>query len=110
LIYHIAHKSEWDAQASSTAYAPSRYEGEGFIHCSETHQLEKVANKHFKGKTDLLVLELMPTRLDAETKYEQGGEEKYPHIYGTINKSAIVRTVPVRCRPDGTFGGVFAGI
>ncbi len=110
MIYHIAVKSEWDAQASSPTYAPARYASEGFIHCSEMHQLEPVANRHFNGSTNLLVLELMPTKLDAETKYEQGGEERYPHIYGPINKSAIVRTIRVKSRPDGTFAGSFAGI
>ena len=52
----------------------------------------------------------MPTRLQPETRYEQGGREKYPHIYGPINKDAIRRSVPVACNADGLFGGVFDAI
>ena len=83
---------------------------EGFIHCSEQHQLEAVASRHFKGRDDLLILELMPTKLDPETRYEQGGEEKFPHIYGRINKNAVKRTVQIRCKDDGLFEGVFDNI
>ena len=70
-------------------------------------QLEQVAGGNFRGRDDLLLLELIPTKLAPETKYEQGGEEKYPHIYGPINKEAVNRTIEVRCNADGLFDGVF---
>ena len=52
----------------------------------------------------------MPTRLEPETRYEQGGKEKFPHIYGPINKDAVSRTIEVRCNDDGLFQGVFDNI
>jgi uncharacterized protein (DUF952 family) len=107
VIYHIATKSEWDAQAGEPTYAPSRYRKDGFIHCSEQQQLEPVAAYNFRGRDDLVLLELMPTKLDPETKYEQGGREKYPHIYGPINKGAVNSTMRIRCNGDGLFEGVF---
>ena len=87
-----------------------RYREDGFIHCSELQQLERVAEYNLRGRSDLLLLEIMPTRLQPETRYEQGGREKYPHIYGPINKDAITRTVPVSCNSDGLFEGVFDAI
>ena len=110
MIYHIAIQGEWESQADSPTYAPDRYRMDGFIHCSDRHQLEGVADHNFHGRRDLVLLELMPTRLDPETRYEQGGEEKYPHIYGAINKDAINRTVRVSSGADGLFGGAFDGI
>ncbi len=110
MIYHIAIQSEWDAQADLPTYVPGRYRKDGFIHCSELQQLERVADYNLRGRSDLILLEIMPTRLQPETRYEQGGREKFPHIYGPINKDAISRTVPVTCNPDGLFGGVFDGI
>ena len=107
MIYHIAIQEEWDSQANEPTYAPERYGNDGFIHCSEQHQLEGVADYNFRGTNDLVLLELMPTRLNPETRYEQGGEEKYPHIYGPINKDAINRIVEVRSNADGLFDGVF---
>ncbi len=110
MIYHIAVGDEWESQAHLPIYAPNRYEEDGFIHCSEKHQLEPVASHHFRCRDDLVLLELMPTRLEPETKYEQGGKEKFPHIYGPINKDAVNRTIEVRCNDDGLFQGVFDNI
>lgn len=110
MIYHIAIQGEWESQADSPTYAPDRYRMDGFIHCSEQHQLQQVADRNFRDRDDLVLLELMPTKLDPETRYEQGGAEKYPHIYGPINKDAISRTVRVSSSADGLFGGAFDGI
>ena len=110
MIYHIAIVSEWESQAGRPTYVLNRYKEDGFIHCSELHQLEPVAGLHFRGRDDLVLLELMPTRLEPETRYEQGGKEKFPHIYGPINKDAVNRTMEVRCNSNGLFEGVFDGI
>ncbi len=110
MIYHIAVQSEWDAQADLPAYVRGRYRKDGFIHRSELQQLERVADYNLRGQSDLLLLEIMPTRLHPETRYEQGGREKFPHVYGPINKGAISRTVPVACNQDGLFAGVFDSI
>ena len=107
VIYHIAIRAEWESQAGAAAYAPARYEKDGFIHCSEQFQLGPVADYNFRGRDDLVLLELMPTKLEPETRYEQGGKEKYPHIYGPINKDAVSRVMDIQCNADGLFGGVF---
>lgn len=110
MIYHIAVRREWETQADRSTYAPDRYREDGFIHCSERHQLEPVAESNFRDRNDLLLLEIKPTNLEPETRYEQGGKEKYPHIYGPINKDAINRTIAIQCNDDGSFEGVFDGI
>ena len=108
MIYHIATPEEWDCQGAAGKYVPATYKEEGFIHCCDLHQLESVASRYFQGRDNLLILELIPTRLGPETRYEQSGNEKYPHIYGPINKDAINRTIRVQCNADGLFGGAFA--
>ena len=110
MIYHIAIRAEWESQAEKSTYAPNRYQKDGFIHCSEQQQLENVAERNFRGSDDLLILEIMPTNLKPETRYEQGGTEKFPHIYGLINKDAVNRTIEIRCNDDGLFEGVFDNI
>ncbi len=110
MIYHIAIKAEWESQAHEPEYAPKRYQEDGFIHCSEQHQLEVVASRHFQGRVDLLLLEIVPTRLEPETRYEQGSKEKFPHIYGRINRDAVNRTIEIQCNDNGLFEGVFDGI
>ena len=107
LIYHIATQNEWDDHASAATYAPLAHEKDGFIHCCDLHQLEPVANQYFPGRDDLVVLELVPTKLEPETRFEQSGEEKFPHVYGPINKDAINRVTRVRCNANGLFDGAF---
>ena len=107
MIYHIATQEEWDLQIDAAVYAPFAYNQERFIHCSDLHQLESVANRYFPGRDDLVILELMPTKLEPQTRYEQSGTEKYPHVYGPLNKDAINREISVQCNADGRFDGVF---
>jgi uncharacterized protein (DUF952 family) len=79
---------------------------EGFIHCSNGHQVVWVANQRFRGRTDLVLLHIDPTRLGAQVRYEnlEGGEELFPHVYGPIPVTAVVDVVRFLPAEDGTFG------
>jgi uncharacterized protein (DUF952 family) len=105
MIYHIAEKDEWSACIKKGEYIPKRYNEDGFIHCSDDGQIEKIANLMFKGKTGILLLKIDPTKLKAKTIYEspRGTDEKFPHIYGTINKDAVVKISELACSENGEF-------
>jgi uncharacterized protein (DUF952 family) len=62
---------------------------EGFIHCSEPHQVVDTANVLFRGRPDLVLLVIDPTRLDAPLRYEASKRGTFPHIYGPLNVSAV---------------------
>ena len=53
-----------------------------------------------------MLLEIDPTKLQANTTYENIGE-KHPHIYGAVDKAAVGRVTRIGCNSDGLFGGVF---
>ena len=112
LIYHIAESSDWIDHDQNDHYVPAKFAGEGFVHCASLGQLENVADRHFYGKNELFLIEIDPTCLEARTIYENldGKKEKYPHIYGVIEKSAIKRVFPIACNNTGTFAGVFENI
>ncbi len=93
VIYHLASQDSWtEAQAAEEYEAPSLAE-EGFIHCSQDEaQLLRVAERLFPGVDGLLVLDVDTTRLNAEVRREPSRSgEIYPHIYGSINRDAVVR-------------------
>ena len=102
-IYHIAHRGDWEAAATSGSYEADTLASEGFIHCSEAHQVLGVANRLFQGQRDLVLLRLDPARLTSELRYEPGGGDVFPHIYGPINASAVVQTIGFPARADGSF-------
>ncbi|HEY7185827.1 MAG TPA: DUF952 domain-containing protein [Vicinamibacterales bacterium] len=97
-IYHITTQSAWRAAREASVYRAESLETEGFIHCSEERQLAWVLQKHFSGRTGLLLLHIDPTRLDADVKYEnlEGGTELFPHVYGPIPVTAVVEVSPLR--------------
>lgn len=83
--------TDWESQKKSENYAPSAYEKEGFIHACHRAQLEGVYRRYFAGRQDSFLLQLDESKLKAKVIEEPStGGELYPHIYGLINKEAII--------------------
>ncbi|CAM2009780.1 DUF952 domain-containing protein [Acanthopleuribacter pedis] len=105
MIYHIVPRGEWQSQGDQMVYTPKSLGDEGFIHCSELKQLLGSASRYYKGRTDLLVLTVDPNRVIPTIVFENAreGEEPFPHIYGPLNRNAVVGIHPLQARPDGEF-------
>ena len=94
-IYHLTTLPFWEAQAKNAEFEAQSLHSEGFIHCSYEHQIAKVIGRYFQGIEQIIVLTINPELLTSLLKAESSTEnEVYPHIYGTINKSAIVGINP----------------
>lgn len=94
MIYHITSALDWESQKSNPEFLPVDYHKEGFIHCCQEAQLDGVMERYFKGKTGLVLLHLDEKKLRAELKWEVSThDEKFPHLYGAINRDAIIRVV-----------------
>jgi glutathione S-transferase len=108
-IFHIAEVQAWsDAQADGD-YRQSTIgrtlDDDGFIHCSRFNQVEVVANAAYRGRRDLLLLVIDPTKVGAEIRDENldGGSDLFPHIYGPLNLDAVVEVRQIPVGPDGRF-------
>lgn len=94
MIYHVATLNDWQACRNLPVYFPSNWENEGFIHCSLENQLSGVLERYFADKTDLVILHINESKLSSSIKYEKAtNQESFPHIYGPIDKEAIVRVM-----------------
>ena len=90
LIYHIVLPDAW-AAFQSDLYRAGSLETEGFIHCSFADQLDAVIKRYYIGTERVVVLEIESDRLMSRMLKEPStGNEIYPHIYGPINRDAIV--------------------
>ncbi len=90
-IYHITTKVDWEAQMDSKAYQHPSLMDENFIHCSFENQVPLVKSRYFVGVDDLLLLKIDTELLLNKLLIEAAtNDEFYPHIYGTINKTAIL--------------------
>jgi uncharacterized protein (DUF952 family) len=110
LIYHLAVAAEWSkATETSGRYARSTLgkslADEGFIHCSLASQVGTIADVVYRGRSDVLLLVIDPSLVPVEIRLEnsEGGDQLFPHIYGDLPLSAVVRTEPLTPKGDGTF-------
>ncbi len=109
MIFHIAEEKDWQRvmqdEGQEVRYEAPSFKSEGFIHCSEKHQLARVANARFQGREDLVLLTIDPEAVCAEIRYEnlEGGTELFPHIYGPLERQAVSDARPFRPGSNGLF-------
>ncbi len=105
IVYCITTIEKWEHAKSKGIYLDESLNNEGFIHCSFSHQLVRVANKHFNGINNLLILCINCKHLKSNIIDEDlyNLNELYPHIYGPINVEAVIKTVAFSCNRDGSF-------
>jgi uncharacterized protein (DUF952 family) len=93
LIYHVTTIKEWEEAQKQGSYSAVSLATEGFIHCSQEHQVHGVIERYFKGKHDLVKLVIDTDQLKPELKYELAPSvnEEFPHVFGRINLDAVVK-------------------
>ena len=101
IIYHLVPKAAWEIAPPGPFRAPS-LESEGFIHCSNREQVARSANKFYADELEMLVLAIDPARLSSELRDEEGRPgELFPHIYGPIDREAIIEVIGLVRGPYG---------
>lgn len=91
LIYHVVSTGDWSSCEDQDAYTATSLPVEGFIHLSEKEQVAGVLDRYYKGRQDLLLLHIDSEKLMSELKYELATNDEYfPHLYGPLNKDAVV--------------------
>jgi uncharacterized protein (DUF952 family) len=100
-IYHLVPAPVWQENTGPT-YSAASLSNEGFIHCSYAGQVAGAANRFYADQKEMLVLQLDPSRLTSPVREEPSGTgEIFPHIYGPINRDAVVAVQVLRRGTDG---------
>lgn len=93
-IYHIVLPGVWAQFKDKDFYKAESLSAEGFIHCSFAGQLEAVLERYYKDAGKVLILTIETENLRSKLVEEPStNNEIYPHIYGEINRDAIVEVV-----------------
>jgi uncharacterized protein (DUF952 family) len=106
VIYHLVSLDYWETQPADRPYVPADFDRDGFMHCTRgAEQLAIVANRYYRDdRREWLVLVIDETAVSAEIKYEPGADGVlYPHIYGALNREAVIEVRPMPREHDGTF-------
>ena len=89
-IYHLFVTDSWNPDEKGP-YSANSLTVEGFIHCSFSNQLARSANRFFADEPELFAMEIEADRLSSRLVSEDGGMgELFPHVYGPIDRGAIV--------------------
>ncbi len=110
IIYHLVPQAVWE-QAPPGPYRDSSLAEEGYLHCSNPEQVEAVANRFFASVDHLLVLHLNADRLGGLVVDEAPSlpptdpfaGQLFPHIYGAIDRIAIVAVTALERDEFGTW-------
>jgi uncharacterized protein (DUF952 family) len=109
VIYHLVPRPVWELAPAGPYIDPS-LAAEGFIHCSTAAQVARVANLFFADQPELLVLYLDAARLGDTLRDEPAAAvgdnnpfagETFPHVYGPLDRAAILAVQPLTRGPDG---------
>jgi uncharacterized protein (DUF952 family) len=92
VIYHVTTAAEWKAAQERGVYEAASLRAEGFIHCSEEHQVAGVLGRYFSGQDNLLKLIIDTSRLTSRyvQEWSPSIRDTFPHIYGPINLDAVI--------------------
>jgi len=92
IIYHVTTAAEWKAAQEKGFYEAASLKAEGFIHCSEEHQVAGVLERYFSGQDNLLKLIIDTTKLTSRyvQEWSPSIRDTFPHIYGPINLEAVI--------------------
>ena len=101
LTYHATPKDHWEASDTADPYVSNDFDTEGFIHCTDSADaLPSVLTTYYKDEPGAwVVLTIDKDRVSSPMRYEDP-DNVFPHIYGPLNRDAIVdvRDIP---RSDG---------
>ena len=63
MILHIVPRAAWEAARAAGVYEGDTLATQGFIHCSTERQVHRPATALFRGRDDLLLLQIDESRL-----------------------------------------------
>jgi uncharacterized protein (DUF952 family) len=102
--YHLVPAEAWAAANSSQPYSAESLAAEGFIHCTDgMTEMVATANRHYREDPRaflVLTIDLEATGSPWRIEDELG---IHPHVFGSIDRAAVIRVAPAPRDPDGLF-------
>ncbi len=97
LIYKIADDASWAAAVIEGVFVGTADDKrDGFIHLSTALQARATADRHFAGRSGLVLAAVDADRVGSALKWEPSrGGALFPHIYGPLQMSAVMWTRPL---------------
>jgi uncharacterized protein (DUF952 family) len=104
LTYHLTPKAWWDDADQDAPLRSPTLASEGFIHCTDgAAEMVATANRHYAAVPGAFVIVTVDLdRVTSTWRVEDPGRI-YPHIFGPIDRAAVVAVIVAPRAADGTF-------
>ena len=90
VAFKLVDRAEWEAARAAGAYAGSAVDlADGYIHLSSATQLAETARRHYRGRSDLVLVAVDLAALGEALKWEASrGGDLFPHLFAPLPLSA----------------------
>jgi uncharacterized protein (DUF952 family) len=107
MTFHLVPRPVWEGLAADAPYFPERFDAEGFVHTTLGEEnLLAVANRYYRADPrPYLALVVDLDRVAAPWRFDEAGP-LYPHVYGPIDRAAVVEVLPVDRDETGGFTAI----
>lgn len=104
ITYHGTPKAYFESLDPAQPYVPTDFEREGFIHCTDGREaVSIILSLYYKDSPgDWAVLYIDKDRVTSPVRYDDPAEV-FSHIYGPLNRDAIIAVRDIGRADDGTF-------
>jgi len=104
ITYHLTPLAWWDAAPADEPVSAPSLASEGFIHCTDgAGEMVATANRHYRDDPrPFVILSVDLDRVGSPWRIDDPGGI-YPHVFGPIDRAAIVAVVPAPRAGDGRF-------
>jgi len=76
---------------------------DGYIHLSTALQVPGTVEKHFGGRTDLIIAAIDLKALGKKIRWEVARDNAlFPHLYGRLEAANVIAAIPLVRQPDGS--------
>lgn len=108
MLVHLCSAEEWSSAQAVGVLRPESLHTVGFVHLSTPQQVHLPANRLYRGRTDLVLLQVNPAKLTAPVRWEPGVPSDpqamlFPHLYGPLPVTAVAGVSAYPPGPDGVF-------
>lgn len=103
LAYKLVDGAEWAAALAEGAYAGSAVDqADGYIHMSTGAQLAGTARRHYAGRSNLVLVEVVLAPLGEALKWEASrGGDLFPHLFAPLPAGPDLPTRGLSVNADG---------
>lgn len=102
--FHLTPRDWWEAADPGRPLESPTLASEGFIHCTDgADELVATANRHYRADPRPFVVLTLDLDAAGSPWSVEDTRRIYPHVFGPIDRTAILAVAPLPRADDGTF-------